>query len=180
MEVYVWRVGCRPNSSNMEIFETLRWHKWLTYKMSSQFSILLIFMKRNQLKTVTLITDFRTRMGNSRRKGKTLEADAQILLYFRIYRSFSPTYFCKSWRIYLAIVFSSCHFHTWKNSAGNGEITQRHPNIENLVYDKKKHDHTSAEYRTKNVSIKMIIMKASKVIIIRLSYAIFWAKMGPK
>ena len=82
--------------------------------------------------------------------------------------SFLLLIFCKSWRIYLAIVFSSCH--TWNNSAGNGEIPQRHPKIENLVYDKKKDDHTRAEYRTKNVSIEMIVMKASKVIIIRLSY----------
>ena len=58
-----------------------------------------------------------------------------------------------------------------------------------IMYDQKNHDHTRAEYRTKNVGIGMIIMKVSKVIIIRLSYcfvffvqenAIFWAKMCPK
>ena len=88
--------------------------------------------------------------------------------------------FCKSWRIYLAIVFSSCHFHTWNNSAGNGEIPQRHLKIENLVYDKKNTIIQERSTRTKNVSIEMIMMKASKMIIIRLSYCfVFLCKKMP-
>ena len=67
------------------------------------------------------------------------------------------------WPMFAALAISTPE----KNSAGNWEIPQRHPQIENLVYDKKKHDHTRAEYRIKKVSIEMIIMKASKVIIIR-------------